>query len=148
MFTALFSQTSCDWIWPSITETTSFIVILSDRDSSACQSQRESETQTQSQTVRLMVVTDRRGRQAPSDNQTPAHSCRPVHTGAISKWLASITWQGSLLERFYRLTLGKRGRPSVCLAWGALVWLSPQRAHLPRMYHSSVYTTWRIGNAW
>ena len=47
---------------------------------------------------------------AASDNQTPAHSCRPVHTGAISKRLASVTRQGSLLERSYRLTLGKRGR--------------------------------------
>ena len=63
-----------------------------------------------------MVVTDRRGRQAggkhqaPSDNQASAHSCRRVHTGVISKRLASVTRQGSLLERFYRLTLGKRGR--------------------------------------
>ena len=39
-------------------------------------------------------------RQAPSDNQTPAHCCRPVHTGAISKRLASVTRRGSLLERF------------------------------------------------
>ena len=31
----------------------------------------------------LMVVTDRRGRQAPSDKQTPAHSCGRVHTGTI-----------------------------------------------------------------
>ena len=30
-----------------------------------------------------MPVTDRRGRQAPSDNQTPAHSCRPVHTQCV-----------------------------------------------------------------
>ena len=64
----------------------------------------------------VMVVTDRRGRQAgakrqaPSDNQAPAHSCRRVHTGAISKRLASVTRQGSLLERLYRLTLGKRAR--------------------------------------
>ena len=93
-------------------------------------------------------------RQAPSDNQTPAHSCRPVHTGAISKWLASVTRQGLLLERFYCLMLGKRGgksfvmTPSVCLAWDALVWMSPQHSHLPRIYRSSVYTTWRIGNAW
>ena len=50
------------------------------------------------------------GRQASSDNQTPAHSCRPVHTGAISKRLASVMRQGSRLEQSYRLTLGKRGR--------------------------------------
>ena len=67
-------------------------------------------------TASMMAVTDRQTRaasgrrQAPSDTQTPAHSCRPVHTGAISKRLASVTRQGSLLERFYRLALGKRGR--------------------------------------
>ena len=68
---------------------------------------------------------------AASDNQTSAHSCRPhsrpVHTAAISKRLASVTRQGSLLKRFYRLTLGKRGgkslfmTSSVCLEWDALV---------------------------
>ena len=53
-----------------------------------------------------MPVTDRRGRQAgrkaqaPSDNQVPAYCCRPVHTGAISKRLASVTRQGSPPERF------------------------------------------------
>ena len=88
-----------------------------------------------------MPVTDRRWqqaggmRQAPSDNQTSAHSCRPVHTAAISKWLVCVTRQGSLLEQFYRLMLGKRGgksffmTSSVCLEWDALVWLSPQHAH-------------------
>ena len=104
-----------------------------------------------------MPVTDRRGRasgqQAPSDNQNPAHSCRPVHTAAISKRLASVMWQRSLLKRFYHSTLGERGgksffmTSSACLEWDALVWLS-QHTHLPRSYHSSVYTTWRIGNAW
>ena len=48
------------------------------------------------------------GWQAASDNQIPAHSCRPVHTGVISKRLARVTRKGSLLERLYRLTLGKR----------------------------------------
>ena len=60
-----------------------------------------SRTTFEEEDCRLMAVTDRRGRQAPSDNQTPAHSCRRVHTGAISKRLASVTRQGSLLERFY-----------------------------------------------
>ena len=101
-----------------------------------------------------MPITDRRGRQAggkrqaPSDNQTPAHSCRPVHTGgnfqAVSKRHAAGIAPGAILSLDARYTRTS----SVCLAWDALVWLSPQRAHLPRTYRSSVYTTWRVGNAW
>ena len=59
-------------------------------------------------------------RQARSDNQTPAHACRRVHTGAISNRLASVTRQGPLLEPFYRLTLGKRGRH--LYAWHGMPW--------------------------
>ena len=80
----------------------------------------------------LTLVTDRHGRQAggtrqvPSNNQTPAHSCRPVHTGAISKWLASVTQQGSLMERFYRLMLvNAEGNPSSwrhLYAWNGITW--------------------------